>query len=269
MSTEVETQPTTATRVLENYVGGRWRASGSERSLDVTDPATLEVLARVPLSSAGRARGGGGRCARGLPRVALDLGDRARAAAVRAARATQRVGGRAGPPGHARDGQDAGRRARRGRPHDRDGGVRHARSRRRCRDACSRTSRRDVDCETIRQPVGVCAAIVPFNFPAMVPFWFLPFAIGCGNTFVLKPSEQVPLTQNRVFEMLRRARPARRRGEPGQRRRRGGQRDPRLAGHRRGVVRRLGSRRASTSTSARPRAASACRRSAARRTTWS
>jgi malonate-semialdehyde dehydrogenase (acetylating)/methylmalonate-semialdehyde dehydrogenase len=54
----------------------------------------------------------------------------------------------------------------------------------------------------VRQPVGVCAAIVPFNFPAMVPFWFLPFAIGCGNTFVLKPSEQVPLTQSLVFEVL-------------------------------------------------------------------
>jgi hypothetical protein len=50
--------------------------------------------------------------------------------------------------------------------------------------------------------VGVCAAIVPFNFPAMVPFWFLPFAIATGNTFVLKPSEQVPLTQNRVFELI-------------------------------------------------------------------
>src|SRR4051812_15000057 len=60
----------------------------------------------------------------------------------------------------------------------------------------------NVDAETIRQPVGVCAAIVPFNFPAMVPFWFLPFAIACGNTFVLKPSEQVPLTQNRVFELI-------------------------------------------------------------------
>src|SRR5207237_344495 len=52
---------------------------------------------------------------------------------------------------------------------------------------------RNIDAETVRQPVGVCAAIVPFNFPAMVPFWFLPFAIACGNTFVLKPSEQVPL----------------------------------------------------------------------------
>jgi malonate-semialdehyde dehydrogenase (acetylating)/methylmalonate-semialdehyde dehydrogenase len=48
----------------------------------------------------------------------------------------------------------------------------------------------------------VCAAIVPFNFPAMVPFWFLPFAIGCGNAFILKPSEQVPLTQQIAFEVL-------------------------------------------------------------------
>jgi malonate-semialdehyde dehydrogenase (acetylating)/methylmalonate-semialdehyde dehydrogenase len=61
---------------------------------------------------------------------------------------------------------------------------------------------RNVDCETVRQPVGVCAAIVPFNFPAMVPFWFLPFAIACGNAFVLKPSEQVPLTQQIAFEVL-------------------------------------------------------------------
>ena len=61
---------------------------------------------------------------------------------------------------------------------------------------------RNIDAETIRQPVGVCAAIVPFNFPAMVPFWFLPFAIACGNTFILKPSEQVPLTQQIAFQEL-------------------------------------------------------------------
>jgi malonate-semialdehyde dehydrogenase (acetylating)/methylmalonate-semialdehyde dehydrogenase len=48
----------------------------------------------------------------------------------------------------------------------------------------------------------VCAAIAPFNFPAMVPLWFLPFAVVCGNTFVLKPSEQVPLSQQRMFELL-------------------------------------------------------------------
>jgi malonate-semialdehyde dehydrogenase (acetylating) / methylmalonate-semialdehyde dehydrogenase len=54
----------------------------------------------------------------------------------------------------------------------------------------------------IRQPLGVVAAITPFNFPAMVPLWFLPYAIACGNTFVLKPSERVPLTMRRVFELL-------------------------------------------------------------------
>jgi malonate-semialdehyde dehydrogenase (acetylating)/methylmalonate-semialdehyde dehydrogenase len=59
-----------------------------------------------------------------------------------------------------------------------------------------------IDCTALRQPIGVCAAIVPFNFPAMVPLWFLPFAVVSGNTFILKPSEQVPLSQKRMFELL-------------------------------------------------------------------
>jgi len=54
----------------------------------------------------------------------------------------------------------------------------------------------------IRQPLGVCACIAPFNFPGMIPFWFLPYAIACGNTFILKPSEKVPLTMMKVFELL-------------------------------------------------------------------
>jgi malonate-semialdehyde dehydrogenase (acetylating) / methylmalonate-semialdehyde dehydrogenase len=54
----------------------------------------------------------------------------------------------------------------------------------------------------IRQPLGVTAAITPFNFPAMIPLWFLPYAIACGNTFVLKPSERVPLTALKLFELL-------------------------------------------------------------------
>jgi len=61
---------------------------------------------------------------------------------------------------------------------------------------------REIDCKTIRQPVGVCVGITPFNFPAMVPMWMYPFAIACGNTFVLKPSEKVPLTPTRVIELL-------------------------------------------------------------------
>jgi len=59
-----------------------------------------------------------------------------------------------------------------------------------------------IDCKTIRQPIGVCAGITPFNFPAMVPAWMYPFAIACGNTFVLKPSEKVPLTPTRAIELL-------------------------------------------------------------------
>ncbi|PYT21160.1 MAG: methylmalonate-semialdehyde dehydrogenase (CoA acylating) [Acidobacteria bacterium] len=59
-----------------------------------------------------------------------------------------------------------------------------------------------IDCQTIRQSLGVCAGITPFNFPAMVPSWMYPFAIACGNSFVLKPSEKVPLTPTRMAELL-------------------------------------------------------------------
>jgi malonate-semialdehyde dehydrogenase (acetylating) / methylmalonate-semialdehyde dehydrogenase len=59
-----------------------------------------------------------------------------------------------------------------------------------------------VDETQIRQPLGVVAAIVPFNFPAMIAYWFLPYAIACGNTFIIKPSERVPLSLCRAFELL-------------------------------------------------------------------
>src|SRR5271166_6215372 len=62
-----------------------------------------------------------------------------------------------------------------------------------------------IDEMMIRQPLGVVAAIVPFNFPGMISFWFLPYAIACGNTFIIKPSERVPLTMRRVFELLQQA----------------------------------------------------------------
>jgi malonate-semialdehyde dehydrogenase (acetylating)/methylmalonate-semialdehyde dehydrogenase len=64
---------------------------------------------------------------------------------------------------------------------------------------------RGIDCDTVRQPLGVCAGITPFNFPAMVPLWMYPVALACGNTFVLKPSEKVPLTAIRIADLLRQA----------------------------------------------------------------
>src|SRR6266478_1612655 len=61
---------------------------------------------------------------------------------------------------------------------------------------------RGIDEMMIRQPLGVTAAIVPFNFPGMIAFWYLPYAIATGNTFILKPSERVPLTMRYVYELL-------------------------------------------------------------------
>jgi malonate-semialdehyde dehydrogenase (acetylating)/methylmalonate-semialdehyde dehydrogenase len=60
----------------------------------------------------------------------------------------------------------------------------------------------NIDCYGHRQPVGVFGCIAPYNFPAMVPWWFLPYAVVTGNTFVLKPSEQVPMTQTRIMEIV-------------------------------------------------------------------
>src|SRR3954464_8522777 len=62
-----------------------------------------------------------------------------------------------------------------------------------------------VDTHTLRQPVGVCAGITPFNFPVMVPLWMFPMAIACGNTFILKPSEKVPSASVRMAELLKEA----------------------------------------------------------------
>jgi len=62
-----------------------------------------------------------------------------------------------------------------------------------------------VDTHTVRQPVGVCAGITPFNFPAMVPLWMFPMAIACGNTFILKPSEKVPSASIRMAELFKEA----------------------------------------------------------------
>ncbi|WP_278374230.1 CoA-acylating methylmalonate-semialdehyde dehydrogenase, partial [Idiomarina abyssalis] len=64
---------------------------------------------------------------------------------------------------------------------------------------------RKIDSYSYTQPLGVCAGITPFNFPAMIPLWMFPLAIACGNTFILKPSEQDPLTPNRLVELFEQA----------------------------------------------------------------
>ena len=75
-----------------------------------------------------------------------------------------------------------------------------------------------IDEMMIRQPLGVSAIIAPFNFPGMIAFWFLPYALACGNTVIVKPSERVPLTMQKVFGTARQPEAARGRREPGERR---------------------------------------------------
>jgi malonate-semialdehyde dehydrogenase (acetylating) / methylmalonate-semialdehyde dehydrogenase len=62
-----------------------------------------------------------------------------------------------------------------------------------------------IDEHMIRQPLGVVAAIVPFNFPGMIPFWFMPYAVAAGNCFLLKPSERVPITSQKIFNLIEKA----------------------------------------------------------------
>jgi malonate-semialdehyde dehydrogenase (acetylating)/methylmalonate-semialdehyde dehydrogenase len=201
MDAQAMTVTRSATRVLDNYVGGSWTPAASTDQLDVTNPATGEVLALVPLSSA----------------ADLDAAVQAARAALPAWRDVSVIA-RARKLFALRDGLDA-RREELARSVTTEMGKTIADARAEvarmiemveaaCAIPTTMQGRvledvsRGIDAETIRQPVGVCAAIVPFNFPAMVPFWFLPFAIGCGNTFILKPSEQVPLTQQIAFEVL-------------------------------------------------------------------
>jgi malonate-semialdehyde dehydrogenase (acetylating)/methylmalonate-semialdehyde dehydrogenase len=190
------------TRLLDNYVAGRWTpVTTATGALDVTNPATGAVLARVPLSS----------------HADLDLAVQAAREALPVWRGVSVIKRArylfALREGLERRSEELARSVttEMGKTID-DARAEVARMIEMVECACAVPTTmqgriledvaRGVDCETIRQPVGVCAAIVPFNFPAMVPFWFLPFAIGCGNTFVLKPSEQVPLTQQIAFEVL-------------------------------------------------------------------
>jgi len=188
-------------RILQNYIGGRWTASESARTGEVRNPATDTLLARVPLG------------------VAADV-DRAVQAALRAFPAwrmtppVQRV-----KPLFALKAQLEKRLEDVARTVTREHGKTLDESRNSVRraidnvdlalgapDRMQGTSLEDIaagiDCHTVRQPIGVFAAITPFNFPAMVPLWFLPHAVACGNTFIVKPSERVPMSQQIIFELM-------------------------------------------------------------------
>ncbi len=186
---------------LANYVGGMWRAADDVVTLDDIDPATGEVVALVPLSAARQVQ-----------------------EAVEAARAAQPLWREVPPQRRARAllalreellrrreelvalvSADMGKTLA-----DADGEVGRGIESVESAAAIPHLLKGEtlegvaagVDVELVRQPVGVVAAITPFNFPAMIPLWFLPYAIACGNTFVLKPSEQDPRPAALIVEMV-------------------------------------------------------------------
>jgi malonate-semialdehyde dehydrogenase (acetylating)/methylmalonate-semialdehyde dehydrogenase len=187
--------------LLKNYINGQWVPSGAAEHLPVDNPATGDVLGHVPVS----------------PKSEVDQAARA---AARAFADWRRV-----PPPqrvqylfklkdlmetHLDDlariiTQECGKTLA-----ESNGELRRAIEN--VEVACGipmmmqgtvvEDIARGIDEFMIRQPLGVAAAIAPFNFPAMIPFWFMPYALACGNTYIVKPSEKVPLTLQRIFELL-------------------------------------------------------------------
>jgi len=190
--------------VIKLYIGGRWVESSARTTNEIRNPATDQVIARVPMGGA-------------------DDVDRAVKAALAAWPAW-----RATPPVHRvrplfkfrelleKHFDDIARTVTRehGKTLDESrSSVRRAVDN--VEMACGIPSLMQgstledvsagIDSQYYRQPLGVFAAITPFNFPAMVPMWFLPHAVACGNTFLVKPSERVPLSQVHMFELLHEA----------------------------------------------------------------
>jgi len=191
-------------RQLPNYVNGQWQRSTAEESLEVINPATAEVLALVPLSGA----------------ADVALATQAAAAAFPQWRRTppeERVQYLFKLKGLLEEHAEETARIL-----TMENGKTLAESRGEVRRAIENVEvacgipvlmqgynledvARGIDETLIRQPLGVVAAITPFNFPAMIPLWFLPYAVACGNTFILKPSEKVPLTIEQVFQLIEQA----------------------------------------------------------------
>ena len=193
MSTPVHTLP--------NFIGGEWRASSAADTLGFLNPATAEMLGRVPIS----------------PASEVDEAARAAVAASiewRRVPAMERI-----QPLFKLKGLLEQHFEDLSRTITLECGKTLAESRgemqraiENVETACgipilmqgclSEDIARGIDEYMIRQPLGVAAVIAPFNFPGMIPFWFLPYAIACGNAFLVKPSEKVPLTMHMVFRLI-------------------------------------------------------------------
>jgi malonate-semialdehyde dehydrogenase (acetylating)/methylmalonate-semialdehyde dehydrogenase len=188
---------------LRNYVDGGWCESLATDYLPVTNPATGEVMARVPLSPAAEVGRAVEAAAKAFPawretppservQYLFKLRDLLEEQLDDLARTVTNECGKTY--------QESRAELRRGIENiEVAGGIPAM-----MQGYNSEDIARGIDEILLRQPLGVVAAITPFNFPGMIPLWFLPYAIACGNTFLLKPSEKVPMTAVRLFHLLER-----------------------------------------------------------------
>src|SRR6476659_7321739 len=183
--------------VLDNFIGGRWVSAQTTEFFDVHNPAVGDIIGRTPLSTSADVDAAVQAATQAFP-AWRDTPVNARAQVLYKFKAQLEAHfeelARTVTTEHGKTLDEARGSVRRGIE---------------CVEvACGAPSLMQgfglenissgIDCQVIRQPVGVCAAIAPFNFPAMVPLWFLPFAVGTGNTIIVKPSEQVPLSLARM-----------------------------------------------------------------------
>ena len=187
-----------------NYINGQWQPSSASEYLDVVNPATKELLAKVPLSPASEVNEAARVAAEAFPAwrstpapdriqplfklknlLEENFEDISRTITMECGKT---IGESRGEMRRAIENVEVAC----GIPMMMQGDF--------SEDIAS-----GIDEIMIRQPVGVSAVIAPFNFPGMIPFWFMPYALACGNTYIVKPSERVPLTVQKVFHLLHEA----------------------------------------------------------------
>jgi malonate-semialdehyde dehydrogenase (acetylating)/methylmalonate-semialdehyde dehydrogenase len=186
---------------LSNYIDGSWRRASTARQLEVLNPATAETIASLALSSASEVDSAVVAASKAAPdwrrtpavervQFLFKLKALLEASLDELARTVTDECGKtyAESAGEIRRGIDNV---------DMACGIPSL-----MQGLYSEDIARGIDETLIRQPLGVVAAITPFNFPAMIPLWFLPYAIACGNTFILKPSEKAPITAEKIFLLV-------------------------------------------------------------------
>ncbi|MDX2240073.1 MAG: CoA-acylating methylmalonate-semialdehyde dehydrogenase [Leptolyngbyaceae cyanobacterium bins.302] len=187
--------------VLQNYVNGEWVASSALDFLEVINPATIEVLGKVPLSSASEVNQAVEAAQQAFTTWRrVPAGDRIQYLFKLKTLLEENLDDLATTIT-----QECGKTFA-----ESKGELRRAIEN--VEVACgipmlmqgynSEDIARNIDEFMIRQPLGVVGIICPFNFPGMIPFWFMPYAIACGNTCVIKPSEKVPLTLQKITRLI-------------------------------------------------------------------